>query len=523
VKTALETVVIALAAILLLGASLSARDKVAIPPPRAGTQPASAPPAAPLAQPVTRPSWPAIPESVLQEMYARELGDKYKPADAGRLYAAHQLIEQYFESARLAERKQIAGRIEAIGLDPNIVGRLTRLRMYWPDLEGGAVYYINEPFGPHTVRYFFGVPKTYDRTKPWPLVIELPTTSAFLADPPPDADDVVKIYTKWINEELAHHPDAIVLMPLLNLDELYGPSYDGMNSVIQPMLHAAERVNIDPARVYMLGHSEAAHGVWNLALHYGTYFAAVNPLAGAASQEWQRLRLMNLRNTLPVVWHDSADPIINVNFAKTNVKMLRDLKVDVEYDETKGVGHNPTAEIADRCYDKMRARARDDYPAQVLMESNRPDPIFDRLDWVQVWQAIDPGPDQHLFFRHGTGHMTVFQNPFKIEADHKRNRFDITTDNVESFRIFLNDQMVDFNAVVTVIVNKKPKFEKLVTPSVETMLKDQVFLGRGWRYFTGQIDIDVVPPPKGAQPYTKPTTMPNGHRGTITVGPGAAD
>jgi len=56
------------------------------------------------------------------------------------------------------------------------------------------------------------------------------------------------------------------------------------------------------------------------------------------------------------------------------------------------------------------------------------------------------------------------------------------------------------------------------------MLKDQVFLGRGWRYFTGVVDIDVVSPPKAAtQPATKPTVVPNGHRGTITVGPGAAD
>ena len=37
-----------------------------------------------------------------------------------------------------------------------------------------------------------------------------------------------------------------------------------MNRVIQPMLHVAGRVNIDPARVYMIGHSMAAHAVWNL-------------------------------------------------------------------------------------------------------------------------------------------------------------------------------------------------------------------------------------------------------------------
>ena len=84
--------------------------------------------------------------------------------------------------------------------------------------------------------------------------------------------------------------------------------------------------------------------------------------------------------------------------------------------------------------------------------------------------------------------------------------------------------MVDFGNAVTVVVNKKPKFEALVKPRIEPMLKDQLFLGRGWRYFTGVVDIDVVPPPKAAtQPYTRPTTVPSpGHQGTITVGPGAA-
>ena len=142
----------------------------------------------------------------------------------------------------------------------------------------------------------------------------------------------------------------------------------------------------------MVGHSMAGHAVWNLALNYTTYFAAVNPLAGAASQDWQRLRLLNLRNTLPVVWHDADDPVLKVDFSRTLVKLLREAKVDVEYDETKGVGHAPSAEIADRAYEKMRARTRELYPAQVSIQSNRPEPIYNRLDWVQVWQEIEPRP-----------------------------------------------------------------------------------------------------------------------------------
>ena len=123
----------------------------------------------------------------------------------------------------------------------------SRIGLDWPALTGG-VYYINEKFGPHEVRYFFGVPKAYDRTKAWPLVIKLPTADAFVNEPKANAGPVTQIYTKWMTEELIKHPDALVIMPLLNLDELWGPSYAGMNNVIQPMLHAAGRANIDPAR-----------------------------------------------------------------------------------------------------------------------------------------------------------------------------------------------------------------------------------------------------------------------------------
>src|SRR5207245_450215 len=106
----------------------------------------------------------------------------------------------------------------------------------------------------HQVHYFLGVPKDYERTKPWPLVIKLPTADAFVNEPKANADQVTQIYTAWMKDELTKHPDALLIMPLLNLDELWGPSYAGMNNVIQPMLHAAGRANIDPARVYLLGH-----------------------------------------------------------------------------------------------------------------------------------------------------------------------------------------------------------------------------------------------------------------------------
>ena len=260
-----------------------------------------------------------IPRDALVEMDRVELGRLFKPEDAERLYAAHELLEQFFDAATARDRTAAVQAIEQAGLDPDVIGRLARIRMRWPALSGG-VYYVNERRGPYDIRYFIGVPKGYDRAKAWPLVIKLPAANAFLTRPPPDGDRVAQIYTAWIKQELERHGDALVLMPLLNLDEMYGPSYAGMNSVIQPVLHAADRFNIDAARVYMLGHSEAAHATWNLALHYPTYFAAFDALAGDARFDWQRVRLIGLRNVLPVVWHDDGDPVIKVEAARSIVR-----------------------------------------------------------------------------------------------------------------------------------------------------------------------------------------------------------
>jgi hypothetical protein len=64
-----------------------------------------------------------------------------------------------------------------------------------------------------------------------------------------------------------------------------------------------------------------------------------------------------------------------------------------------------------------------------------------------------------------------------------------------------------------------------VKQSIDEMLKDQVLLGRGWRYFTAAVDIDLIPAPT-TRPATRPSTTRSAtqpHKGRIIVGPGAAD
>jgi hypothetical protein len=251
----------------------------------------------------------------------------------------------------------------------------------------------------------------------------------------------------------------------------------------------------------MVGHGMGAHATWNLSLHYSTYFAAINPLAGAASQDWQRIRMMNLRNTLPVVWHDANDDIIKIGHATALVNLLKQHKYDVVFEQTKQLGHVPPPQIVEKLYTTMRGRQRELYPKQVSVRSSRPDPTFNRVDWVQLYQPLTPGDEHSFFLRRGSGKITLNQNAFSCQAAIiAANKIDARTENVETMRFYVNDQLMDLTKPVTVIVNTKTRFEGMVKTSIDEMLKDQVFLGRGWRYFSAAIDIDLAPS------STKPST-----------------
>jgi predicted esterase len=493
--------------LLLLGACVCAAPVLAIPQAGQGDPTPAADPQ-------------GIPRESLLAMYQTELGDRFHPDQAAALYQAHALLESFFATPGMGQRRSIIKSIEATGIDAATIGHLARLRMNWPQLQAG-VYYVNEKRGPFNVRYFLGIPKAYDRTKSWPLVVMLPPAERLLLQPPGDAQGVVDLFNGWISDELTRHADAVVLIPLPELATLYGPGATGVNGVIQAMLHAGDRVNVDPARVYLFGQSLSAFASWNIALHYPTYFASFAALAGGARADWQRVRLQNLLNTPPIVWADADDKVVRPEQSRVLVRVLKGLKVDVDYQETKGQGHTPDAATLEDRYQHMRLHVRALYPPQLRVQSTRPEVVFNRVDWIQMWQPQSPGAEHRIPIRRGGSLITTFDNSDNVRANRDGNQIDLTVDNVESLRLLLNDQMVDFAQPITVTVNKKVKFQGKVQPSIEQMLMDQIVLGRGWRYYTAALDIDLVDRPTSA-PTTRPTTGPSLRRGRITVGPGAA-
>lgn len=433
-----------------------------------------------------------MPADVLAAIDRAELGPAFD-ASKVQLYAdLHRRIEAYFAAHTSDDRKAAVESIGELNLDPNLVGRLTRVHLDWPILPAGPMH-VEDKVGPVTVDYYLGVPKSYDRATRWPLIVLLPSI--------PPGELKAGFYTDRVAAELERHPDTLILIPAFDPNSLYGPSYAGMNRVIDSMRHATTRANIDPARVALAGSGISAPAVWNLALHYGSYFTAIAPFAGFADAEFQRVRLMNLRNTRVVAWHDFDDKVVKVAESRQLTDILKRMKFDVTYTEARGGGHEPSDAVVQQALDRLVAKPRDLYPGTVSIQSDRPDTILNRLDWVQMYQPTRPGEDRRLNFRHG-GFMVTFFNPMSIKATIADNRIDADTENVESMRFYLNDQMVDFSKPITLRVNGRVKFQGMLKPNGVEMLKDQLVLGRGWRYFTARLDVDF------GEPATKPTTVP---------------
>lgn len=441
------------------------------------------------AQPTTAPTMPA---DVLAAIDRAELGPAFDPSKANLYADLHRRIEAYFAAHNSDDRKAAAESMGELNLDPNLVGRLTRVHLDWAALAPGPVH-VEDKVGPVTVDYYLGVPKAYDRAARWPLIVLLPSI--------PPGEVKVGYYTERVSAELERHPGTFILIPTFDPNSLYGPSYAGMNRVMDAMRHATSRANVDPARVALAGSGISAPAVWNLGLHYGTYFAGIAPFAGFADAEFQRVRLMNLRNTRVVAWHDYDDKVIKVAESRQLTDILKRMKFDVTYTETRGGGHEPGDAIVQQALDRLVAKPRDLYPGTVSIQSDRPDTILNRLDWVQMYQPTRPGEDRRLNFRHG-GYMATFFNPMSIKATVANNRIDADAENVESMRFYLNDQMVDFSKPITLRVNGRVRFQGMLKPNGVEMLKDQLVLGRGWRYFTAHVDVDF------GEPATKPTTAP---------------
>lgn len=259
-------------------------------------------------------------------------------------------------------------------------------------------------------------------------------------------------------------------------------SYKASSFVLKSLDYVKRNYPIDTNRVYLLGYSMGGYGTWNIGLRYTDRFAGIVPLAGGISRlenflgRDTRSRKLIANGVMVPAWfaHGGADRTVPTRFSRTIAKELGEFGATYFFKEVPGSGH------------MMRNFLRGDELTEQL------------VGWLGE-QVRDPNPKRVELATVGLYHGASYwvridesNTTAKVSAEVKDNSFAITTEGVRKLTIFLDTDLVDVNAPVTINVGGIELFKGVVESSLEAVTESWSADLDPHLTYTHKVELDLV-------------------------------
>lgn len=342
---------------------------------------------------------------------------------------------------------------------------------------------------------YFVVPKSYRPDRPTGLIVFLhgggssttrkaprATLNFPAADSPPDTNRSGDMFAATgmitVGPSAPWHPETSYRWCVPEADEY-------LADVIE---ECKTRFNIDPDRVFLLGHSMGGFGAYHFALREPDRFAAVIANSGSWSQAyWPVVRgtplciVQGVHDARPGVrWHYT-----DIEYGRWTDKLLTADGIEHTYLEHNGqhsigFGRAKIAQFLETAKDLRRDpyyphvalaspvgfRSSCCYPVEhnrwlTLNEARAGDVAFDEL------RSQSDGS-----FSNWTLERRIAKNTGSaIDAINRGdNRIEVATQNVARFTVWLHPKMIDVDRPVVITVDGRTKFDGRVRPSLLTAL-----------------------------------------------------
>jgi poly(3-hydroxybutyrate) depolymerase len=251
---------------------------------------------------------------------------------------------------------------------------------------------------------------------------------------------------------------------------------------------AIDTFEIDPANVFLGGHSMGGYGSWVIGADHPDRFAALLPSAGAPSFVMNRSRgtihvqkgvIPNLRNTPMCVFQSTDDPKVG---PEANQAAVRDLEAarerwggfaDFEYWEVADRGHGLPEGGSEALLAKIEGYSRNAVPTHLVWQP--------RVDWKEqfYWLLWEGGAE--------------VKGTVIAEVDRVRGSVDVRLERTQGkgLCVLLSEALVDMEREVTVFVNGIKAFEGVPQPDFATWVRGRALRDPG-RAYSARIPLHLA-------------------------------
>ena len=243
--------------------------------------------------------------------------------------------------------------------------------------------------------------------------------------------------------------------------------------VLATIRSVQRRYHIDPDRIFLTGMSNGGIGAWVIGMHHAPLFAGLAPMASGLDDVLMPF-LANLRSTPIYMIHGTKDQVMPVELSRAITEELTRLGypfVYREHDREHPVagGHYFPREELPELVNWFNAQRRNPLPTTVTVV--RDASHFQPFGWVRI-DATDPiaAFSEDLISKRDD--LIMRREYARLDASIVApNRIEVQADRVQRYSLFLNEQLIDSSKPLVVLTNGQVSFEGLVTPSLETLLR----------------------------------------------------
>jgi pimeloyl-ACP methyl ester carboxylesterase len=263
--------------------------------------------------------------------------------------------------------------------------------------------------------------------------------------------------------------------------------------VLETVRDLRTRYHVDPDRIFLTGMSNGGIGTWLIGMHHAPLFAGIAPMASGLDDVLMPF-LGNLRNTPIYMIHGAKDQVMPVELSRTISRELNRLGYSYIYREHErehpmaGGHYFPKEELPD-LVTWFNSRRRGPLPARLTLV--RDASHFQAFSWVRL-DSTDPIAAFSEDLVDKRDERITRREYSKLDASLVgANRIEVIAERVRRYSIFLNDRLVDVSKPVTVLTNGQVSFEGMVTPSLDTLLRQARLRHDPRELFSVQLTITI--------------------------------